>query len=353
MKHKTRFGCLLLFGIVLTITLFTGPAAADSSAPTSISGEDSSDDGYKDTMPTRFGDLSINEDYVLRYKGIPVDPEVKGNPFLGFKKIFTLGNADVVIVGSFGAGWCPAKFYFVTVKSVGVSDITEIGTCSGLIKYKKTGSSITVIMPGYQYRGSKKLKDVKYVYRNGVVTENGKVIEDSEDTPPPKKKHATKDETLKDFSDGDSDSDRYSTKHGELTLVNEEVRLNGKTIVTSAGRKDVWGRKLTLMVDDCFSSPDVPLAYQESKDYKPGKGPVKIDRIIIPEFADINCIAQFILFDFTGDKPFVSERFGYNYNLQYCFSLKRIKWGKKKSYFYLDGPEKYIYYTGSRVEPVD
>lgn len=34
---------------------------------------------------------------------------------------------------------------------------------------------------------------------------------------------------------------------------------------------------------------------------------------------------------------------------KYCYILKKAKWGKKESYFYLNGPQTYIYYTGGRA----
>lgn len=147
----------------------------------------------------------------------------------------------------------------------------------------------------------------------------------------------------------------FSTKHGELILVNKEgefsgsavaARLNGKSILKVDG-KDGQGRDQELMVD-LFLFP-----YQLSKNDKPKVRPTKIDKILISEGSSLDCVTQFIILDFTGDKPFVSERFGLNPGLQYCLKLKRVKWGKKKSYIYLEGDEKYIYFTGERVEDAE
>jgi hypothetical protein len=71
--------------------------------------------------------------------------------------------------------------------------------------------------------------------------------------------------------------------------------------------------------------------------------------MIIFQGPDGNCIKGFTVLDFTGEQPYVSEKFGYNPDDKYCYILKKAKWGKKESYFYLNGPETYIYYTGGRA----
>ena len=54
-------------------------------------------------------------------------------------------------------------------------------------------------------------------------------------------------------------------------------------------------------------------------------------RLIVAEARDGNCIRQFVILDFTLDKPFVSERFGYNPEMKSCLTFKGAKWGAKKS----------------------
>jgi hypothetical protein len=145
---------------------------------------------------------------------------------------------------------------------------------------------------------------------------------------------------------------RFSTKHGVLSFVNlkgdtdvlaVEVKLDGQTLLMSANRTDFWGYPLYLMISD-FATP-----YQESIKSKPTDKPLKIDRVVVSEGRNGTCINQFVILDFTGSRPFVSERFGYNPEGKSCLKFVRAKWGKKLSYIYLYGSEKYIYYTGGRV----
>ncbi|GLI38326.1 hypothetical protein KI811_16720 [Geobacter hydrogenophilus] len=146
---------------------------------------------------------------------------------------------------------------------------------------------------------------------------------------------------------------RFATKHGELTFVNKEgkldvnaveAKLDGKSILSSINQKDGWGVSLVIMIPDSHANP-----YQRTTKTKPPTRPLKIDRIVVAEGRSIDCVNQFIILDFTGEKPFVSERFGYNPEGKSCLHFVRAKWGKKESYIYLNGPDKFVYYTGGRV----
>jgi hypothetical protein len=167
---------------------------------------------------------------------------------------------------------------------------------------------------------------------------------------------ASKQEALNDFLDTDSNDhlQHFMTPLGELKLVNRngkynyptEVRLNGNTIFKA--QNDPWGVEQRFMVN-LFLFP-----FQHSPGYKVGPGLEKIDRILLEEGTSLDRITQFILLDFTCDKPFVSERFGFNPGLKWHIHLGQVKWGKEKSYIDLDPKEqgRYVYYTCDRIEDI-
>lgn len=92
---------------------------------------------------------------------------------LSFEKQYAIGTKDIVLVmNNSGGSACPVLYFFVTATTQGVAKLTpEFGTCSDLAKAVKKGSRITVTMPEWN-GGSRK---VKYIFENGVVSENGKV----------------------------------------------------------------------------------------------------------------------------------------------------------------------------------
>jgi hypothetical protein len=169
------------------------------------------------------------------------------------------------------------------------------------------------------------------------------------------KMFTTKEEALRDFlSNGTTWLHHFMTKHGYLKTVDEygnfgkdtHVVLNG--VVIFKAQKTPDGRQ-----QEVFVHPS-KLTFQESADHIPGKGPVKIDRILLSEGCGLNYVTQFILLDFTCDKPFVSERFGFNPGLKWHIHLGQVKWGKEKSYIDLDPKEqgRYVYYTCDRIEDI-
>lgn len=86
---------------------------------------------------------------------------------------YAVGNSDVVLImNNSGGTACPVQYFFVSVTSQGAVTMTpEFGTCSDLAKPKQNGQNIEFSLPRMGAKGR-----VKYVYSNGVVTENGKVI---------------------------------------------------------------------------------------------------------------------------------------------------------------------------------
>src|SRR5437016_5330280 len=94
------------------------------------------------TVSTRFGALTVNEAGVLRFKGTPFKPTIEANNSLDLSEPYQIGSSDVVLITDNGGTSCPALYYFVTVTKTGATVTPAFGTCSDLIKTKRTGDSI-------------------------------------------------------------------------------------------------------------------------------------------------------------------------------------------------------------------
>ena len=134
-------------------------------------------------VTTRFGALTVSDAGVLLFKGTPVQPTIEANNSLDLSEPYQIGAVDVVLVTDNGGTACPALFYFVTVKESGVKVSPAFGTCSDLTKIKRAGDSISVFMPGFQGPFESKRAQTRaarerhvFIYRAGVVTENGKPV---------------------------------------------------------------------------------------------------------------------------------------------------------------------------------
>jgi len=132
---------------------------------------------------TRFGALTVNEAGVLLFRGTPVQPKIEANNSLDLSQPFQIGTVDVVLVTDNGGTACPATYYFVTITKSCARVSPSFGTCSDLIKVKRTGETISVSMPGYQGPFESKRAQLRaarerhvFIYRAGLVTENGKPV---------------------------------------------------------------------------------------------------------------------------------------------------------------------------------
>src|SRR5256885_2130055 len=135
------------------------------------------------TIQTRFGALTVRDAGVLLFKGAPVEPKIEANNSLDLSEPYQIGTSDVVLVTDNGGTACPALYYFVTVTKSGAKGTPSFGTCSDLIKVKRTGDSISVSMPGYQGPSESKRAQLRaarerhvFIYHAGAVTENGKPV---------------------------------------------------------------------------------------------------------------------------------------------------------------------------------
>jgi hypothetical protein len=150
----------------------------------------------------------------------------------------------------------------------------------------------------------------------------------------------------------------YSTKFGDLKFIKDsgslgspanKLTLSGQFLLQANTPKDQNDYRPSFM-----SAHSFPGGEQSETASKKQNEKLMTNRLIVLEGEDGNCIRQLIILDFTNEKPFVSERFGYNPDGKACLKFIRAKWGKKESYIYLEGPMKYVYYTGGRViGPID
>lgn len=171
----------------------------------------------------------------------------------------------------------------------------------------------------------------------------------------------TKEGAAETFADVNA---KFSTNHGELIFVDAqgklsfdalEVKLNGKSLLKAEPIRELWGdgqqhaRQQYLSVAT-IGKGIIHSSIQEKGRYQPGKGPIKIERLLVAEGKGRDT-TKFIILDFTGKEPFVSRRFGSNPGLKHILRLEGVKWGKKKAIVALLGPYDCTYnYTGGRVK---
>ncbi|WP_211441414.1 hypothetical protein [Collimonas humicola] len=136
-------------------------------------------------IATRFGALRINDENVLLYKNKPLNPSIRGNSSLQEVGTYQLGKNDVVLIQDNGGSACPVQLYFVTVSASGVKATPPFGTCTDYFDVKKMADSISVTMPAWiglmasesLQRKVAKEKDHVFLFKSGVVTENGKPVQ--------------------------------------------------------------------------------------------------------------------------------------------------------------------------------
>ena len=144
----------------------------------------------------------------------------------------------------------------------------------------------------------------------------------------------------------------YPTKFGDLKFVREDgtlgdpaetIILNGEILISTKGKFDAQGGALSLGSEIMTSSSSELLKRQPGQS---GKTETKRMVILIGQGT---CTKQFVILDFTGTKPFVSEKFGNDPNDRFCLTFKKAKWGKKESEIVLDGPMTYFYNTYGKI----
>ncbi|NMV37884.1 hypothetical protein [Ralstonia insidiosa] len=144
--------------------------------------------GEIQTVPTRFGDLSISPENELLYRDRLLAPVIQGNNNLDIVKTFQLGSVDAALVQDSGGTACPAQFYIVTTSPVGAAVTPSFGTCSDSIQVMQDSASITITMPGFvgPFESEDKQRSAatqSHVFRftGSMLTENGTPIKQRRD----------------------------------------------------------------------------------------------------------------------------------------------------------------------------
>lgn len=124
---------------------------------------------YETYLKTKFGTLSVDENKVLHFNGKPVTPGVMGNSALSVGPAYDMGGKVLVLAKNIGGTACPELFNIITIdKNKAVSSPT-FGICDEPSKIQVFNQSLTVEVEGKQGFH-------KYVFADGVLTDNGKVV---------------------------------------------------------------------------------------------------------------------------------------------------------------------------------
>ena len=141
-------------GDCLTFT-FNGPLSdsniqsVQKCSATSAKNKFSSAPSYDKKFTTRHGEVTINEDKVLLFKGKPLKPSIEGNSGLSIIGKYQDGAKDLLVIQDTGGSGCPAQFQMLTVTASQIVASKPFGTCSDLIQIVQEGSIVVISMPGF------------------------------------------------------------------------------------------------------------------------------------------------------------------------------------------------------------
>ena len=169
-RAKRKNPMLKYFVLVASLLLLGSPVFAE-------------DEGTDIT--TRYGALQINDENALLYKNKPLNPPIHGNSSLQEVGTYQLGKSDVILIQDNGGSACPVQLYFVTVSASGVKATPAFGTCTDYFDVKKMADSISVTMSAWigltaseaLQRKAAKEKDHVFLFKGGILTENGKPVQ--------------------------------------------------------------------------------------------------------------------------------------------------------------------------------
>lgn len=126
---------------------------------------------YETYLKTKFGTLSVDENRLLHFNGKPVIPGVMGNSSLSIGKAYDVGGKVLVLTTNIGGTACPELFNVITLDAAKAVSSPTFGTCDEPHKIQLLNKSLVVEMEGRQGQH-------KYVFADGVLTDNGKVVAD-------------------------------------------------------------------------------------------------------------------------------------------------------------------------------
>ncbi|MFJ2990707.1 hypothetical protein ACIPF8_22820 [Collimonas sp. NPDC087041] len=124
------------------------------------------------TIATRAGKLSITGDagnvsLFLDRKKLSTETD---SLRMSFKSKFVLNDKDVVLVADGVSATCQLNFFVTVVSKYDVKISPSFGTCDDGPQVIQSGARIMLNMK------DEKGKRVKYIFENGVISENGKVL---------------------------------------------------------------------------------------------------------------------------------------------------------------------------------
>lgn len=123
-------------------------------------------------LKTKWGTLSVDEDHVLHFNGKPVQPGVMGNSSLYVGPAFDMGNHLLVLTTNMGGTACPELFNIITIRKDQAVSSPTFGTCAEPLRVQQIQQSLRVQMQDQQGMVH------QYVYAEGVLTDNGRVVAD-------------------------------------------------------------------------------------------------------------------------------------------------------------------------------
>lgn len=144
----------------------------------------------------------------------------------------------------------------------------------------------------------------------------------------------------------------YPTKFGDLKFVRadgtpgepaENITLNGEPLLSTKGQIDKQGELLFLMSESQTTSSREKLPRRAGQ-----AGKTETTRMVVL-VGQGTCTKKLVVMDFTGAKPFVSEKFGNDPQERACLIFKKAKWGKKESEITLRSGATYLYDAAGKV----
>lgn len=125
-----------------------------------------------DELMTRYGKLSTDEENEVIYLNEkPIEPAIETISSFTFVKKFQIGSSDIALLNIGGGTGCAAKYIFLIITSTKFAHTNEFGNCSDLPNVTQQKNRITVKMLKPKGGGYE-----KYIYVDGAVIQNGKLI---------------------------------------------------------------------------------------------------------------------------------------------------------------------------------
>jgi hypothetical protein len=134
-----------------------------------------------ESVHTRFGTVSFDDNGHLRFRGRLVQPGIDTSRTLDLTTVYNLADSDVVVVSAMDGIACPYTYFFVSVSKAGATVSKESGTCAKADDMRSDRHSVTLVMQGFLGPGEPPAQRQKafkekhiIVFRDGQVTDNGK-----------------------------------------------------------------------------------------------------------------------------------------------------------------------------------